>query len=154
MPQRHLNVADRANRKAENPGRVKRPGPFEEKAKQSKARLRSFADVEGAQAIAERGHHAARHIASVVTAADIADAEAAEVVMMIATPTAAAPFSTPFAAPGIGGGGGGSGAGGAVVGSAECGQQSRRSGRRRLESLRTTRPSRRIESVKVRSSSS
>src|SRR6266478_74272 len=50
------------------------------------------ADVDGAQAVAERGEDGAGHIASVVTiaATDVADAEAgAEVVMMKATKAAA-----------------------------------------------------------------
>src|ERR1700738_1504645 len=64
-----------------------------------------FADVDGAQAIAERRGHATRHVASVVAiaATEEADAEAvAEVVMMITTPAAA-----PSAAPRLRGSGGG-----------------------------------------------
>ena len=48
-------------------------------------KFRSIADVDGAQAIAERGPNPAGHVAAVigVAAADIGDAEAgAEVVMM------------------------------------------------------------------------
>jgi hypothetical protein len=56
-------------------------------------KFQSIADVDGTQAITERGPNAAGHVAAVVgiAAADIGDAEAgAEVVMMIATtPTAA-----------------------------------------------------------------
>src|ERR1700737_2741451 len=65
-----------------------------------------FADVDGAQAIAERRRHATRHVASVVAlaATDEADPEAvAEVVMMI-TPPAAAPSTAPRLC-GSGGGG-------------------------------------------------
>ncbi len=55
------------------------------------AKFRSIsADVDGAQAVAERGEDGAGHIASVIVATDVADAEAgAEVVMMKATEAAA-----------------------------------------------------------------
>src|ERR1700688_3386180 len=43
--------------------------------------VRSVADIDGAQAIAERGEHRAGHVASLIDAADVADA-AAEVVVM------------------------------------------------------------------------
>ena len=49
--------------------------------------VRSVADIDGAQAIAERGEHRAGHVASLIDAADIADA--AEVVVM------EAPAATP-----------------------------------------------------------
>src|SRR5512141_1289923 len=86
--------------KTESPAAVLRPGICVEACELPS----TFADVDGAQAIAERGGHAAHHIA-IVAAADIADAEAvAEVVMM----EAAAPATTPSAAPRMRGSGGGS----------------------------------------------
>src|SRR5271155_5093731 len=64
-------------------GRFRDRGFFEP----SPTPVRSVADVDGAQAIAERGEHRAGHVASLIDAADIADA--AEVVVMEAPATAA-----------------------------------------------------------------
>src|SRR5436305_7111260 len=56
-----------------------------------------FADVDGAQAIAVGGRHPACDIASVVTIAttDEADAEAVMEMMVMETPSAAAPSTAP-----------------------------------------------------------
>src|SRR5437588_7973688 len=59
-----------------------------------RTRVRSItADVDGAQAIAKRRQHRTRHVATVVTATDVADAEAVAPVVMItakpATPSTA-----------------------------------------------------------------
>src|ERR1019366_5297010 len=92
-------IAPNRTAKTGNPGRAKRPGLVE----LIEGKVRSiFADVDGAQAIAERGHYAARHVASVVAVAatDEADAEAAAEVVM--------PAATPSTAPRTGGSGGGS----------------------------------------------
>src|SRR6202035_3481317 len=73
-------VCSRPLRQKQNPGRATRPGLVD----LSEPRVRSVsADVDGAQAIAERSQHRTRHIAAVVgiVGADHVDAEAAEVMM-------------------------------------------------------------------------
>src|SRR5450755_2142704 len=89
--------------KTQNPGRYLATGAF---SNRENRRVRSIsADIDGAQAIAERRKYLARHIAAVVAAeADEADAEAmAEVLMMKATEAA-----TPSTAPRLRGSGCGS----------------------------------------------
>src|ERR1035437_7856864 len=90
-------IAPNRTAKTGNPGRAKRPGLVE----LIEGKVRSiFADVDGAQAIAERGHYAARHVASVVAVAATDEAEAAAAEVM--------PAATPSTAPRTGGSGGGS----------------------------------------------
>jgi hypothetical protein len=99
---RHLNAAGhvKPDRKQEIPGRYEAAGDFG--SKEPKAQSIS-ADIDGAQAIAERREDPARHIAAVIHAdADVTDAEAvAPVVMMMKAAEAAAESA---AARGSGGG--------------------------------------------------
>jgi len=99
---RHLNAAGhvKPDRKQEIPGRYLAAGDFG--SKEPKAQSIS-ADVDGAQAIAERREYPARHIAAVIHAdADVTDAEAvAPMVMMMKAAESAAETA---AARGSGGG--------------------------------------------------
>ena len=87
--------ASNGRQRQETPAATWRPGLFELRERKVRSK---FADVDGAQAIAERGGHALRHIAPIVAiaATDVADAEAmTPVVMMIPTTPAAAPSTPP-----------------------------------------------------------